>query len=135
MNQTNLRVAEAFRPIDRIAHGDSVSQRIPRVASMLKSTRVTCVQFKYHGEFDQGVLNDPVYLLSDGSPVVPGVTHSLQSELCMFFSELLDLRFPQWANAEGARGEFQWHVTADVLAHAHIARYRGHTTIAVTQGV
>lgn len=128
MNRTQSYFSDAIRPNDRSCHGDTVSQRIPQVANLLKAAKVVCVQFKYDGQLDYGVLADPVYLLSDGAPVIPGVPSALQSDLRVFFSELLDLRFPQWANAEGARGEFQWDLIADVLAHAHIARYRGYAT-------
>ena len=134
MNRTRCRLSDAVHSNDTSSHGDTASQRLPQVANLLKSAKVVCVQFKYDGQFDYGVLADPVYLLSNGTPMIPGVPGALQSELRVFFSELLDLRFPQWANAEGARGEFQWDLIADVLAHAHIARYRGFTT-SLTRGL
>jgi hypothetical protein len=99
---------------------ETVSQRIPHVAAALTQANVTCVRIKYDGRFDRGVMEDPVYLMSDGTPVNIAVAQRLKAELRVFFDELLDLRFPEWANAEGAHGEFQWDVGFDRLAHAHI---------------
>jgi hypothetical protein len=37
----------------------------------------------------------------------------------VFFHETLELRFPEWATAEGSRGEFEWNVETDELTHRH----------------
>jgi hypothetical protein len=100
----------------------TLSQRIPHIAAALKRANVTCVQIKYEGQFDCGVVHDPIYLMSDGVPMYGDVLRGLQPELSVFFNELLQLRFPQWDNAEGARGEFQWDLGFDRLAQAHIVR-------------
>jgi hypothetical protein len=121
MNRTRCRLSDAVHSNDTSSHGDTVSRRIPQVANMLKAAKVVCVQLKYDGQFDYGVLADPVSLLSDGAPVILGVPGAPHSELRVFFSELLDLRFPQWANVEGARAEFQWDLIGDVLAHAQLS--------------
>jgi hypothetical protein len=99
-----------------------LSQRIPHIAKALKQTNVTCVQIKYDGQFDLGILEDPIYLTAEGIPVDSGISRALQHELRVFFDELLELRFPQWDNAEGSRGEFQWHLSFDQLAQAHFTR-------------
>ena len=101
---------------------ENLSQRIPHIAAALKGAKVTCVQIKYDGRFDCGNVQDPVYLTSDGVPMDASVPKGLQSELHVFFNELLELRFPEWDNAEGARGEFQWDLALDRLAQAHIVR-------------
>jgi hypothetical protein len=33
----------------------------------------------------------------------------------VFFHETLELRFPEWATAEGSRGELEWNVETDAL--------------------
>jgi hypothetical protein len=103
-------------------HHHSVSQHLPHVAEVLKRAHVTCVQIKYDGLFDCGVVEDPVYLTSSATQYDGYIPLALEMELRAFFGELLELRFPRWDNAEGARGEFQWDLNADLLAHAHLVR-------------
>ena len=93
---------------------------------------MTCVQIKYDGRFDCGGVQNPVYLARDGVPMDADVPKGLQYELRVFFSELLELRFPEWDNAEGARGEFQWDLALDRLAQAHIVRCRNTRPAVVT---
>ena len=99
-----------------------MSRRIPHIAEALKRAKVTCVRVKYDGLFDCGVVDDPLYLSSDGVPVHASMSGGLDAELHVFFSELLELRFPEWDNAEGTRGEFQWDLGFDLLAQAHFVR-------------
>jgi hypothetical protein len=89
---------------------EGVSQRIPHIADALHRAHITWLQIKYDGSFDCGQVAEPTYLLSDGHAVPLGICKGLHEELHTFFRELLELRFPQWDNAEGSRGEFQWHV-------------------------
>ncbi len=37
----------------------------------------------------------------------------------VFFRELLERRFPEWARAEGSRGHFEWDIRKDELLHLH----------------
>jgi hypothetical protein len=110
----------------------TVSQRIPHIADALKRANVTCVQIKYDGLFDCGIVEDPVYLTSSAARQDTSVSVELHTELRVFFSELLELRFPAWDNAEGARGEFQWDLNSDLLAQAHIVRCMGHKPSVLT---
>jgi hypothetical protein len=48
---------------------------------------------------------------------------SVRQELRLFFTELLEIRYPGWANAEGAKGEFEWDLEDDTLTHRHSLRY------------
>jgi hypothetical protein len=89
--------------------------RIPHGAAALKRANVTCVQVKYDGLFDYGIVEDPIYLTSNATQQDDGVSIELHTELRVFFSELLELRFPAWDNAEGAHGEFQWDLNSDLL--------------------
>ena len=49
----------------------------------------------------------------------------------MFFREMLELRFPEWAKAEGSRGEFEWGVDTDELVHRHQWRVIAYEGVAV----
>ena len=132
MNPTVVCAASGPRPAAHNESTDTVSQRIPHIAEALTQAHVTCVQVKYDGQFDCGVMDDPIYLRSDGIPMHAGVSKGLQAELRTFFTELLELRFPQWDNAEGARGEFQWDLGSDLLAQAHIVRVTSYKAAVVT---
>ena len=112
-----VRSAAAHSP----DHGN-LAQRIPHIAVALKLSKVTCVRIKYDGRFDRGAMEDPVCLTGEGVPIDVGIPRAMRAELRVFFSELLELRFPEWDNAEGARGEFQWDLGLDRLAQAHIVR-------------
>lgn len=103
-------------------HQHGMFQHLPHISEALKRTNVTCVQVKYNGLFDCGVVEDPVYLTSNAAQYDGCIPLALGIELHAFFTELLELRFPGWDNAEGARGEFQWDLNADLLAHAHLVR-------------
>jgi hypothetical protein len=49
----------------------------------------------------------------------------------VFFREMLELRFPEWAMAEGSRGEFEWTVDTDELVHRHHWRVIAYEDVAV----
>ena len=110
MNRTQSCFSDAIRPNDRSCHGDTVSQRIPQVANMLKAAKVVCVQFKYDGQLDYGVLADPVYLLSDGAPVIPGVPSALQAELRSLLQRASGPQIPSM----GQRRRGSWRVSVPV---------------------
>jgi hypothetical protein len=48
-----------------------------------------------------------------------GIVRATRQEVEVLFHELLELRFPEWAAAEGSRGEFEWDVENDELTHRH----------------
>lgn len=121
MYQTVSRILLPERPCKQNPD-ETVSQRIPHIAAALNRSNVTCVQFKYDGQLGYRAQKDPIYLISDGTPGNSVLTAELNTELRIFFDELLELRFPNWANAEGAHGEFQWDLGSDRLAHAHFVR-------------
>jgi hypothetical protein len=47
-------------------------------------------------------------------------------------AKLLELRFPEWDNAEGARGQFQWDLGFDLLAQPYIVRHMSYQSSIVT---
>ena len=132
MNPTIVRAASEPHPRAEDDSIETLSQRIPHIAEALRAANVTCVQIKYDGLFDVGVMEDPIYLTSAGVPADHGISTGTHTELRVVFRELLERRFPQWDNAEGARGEFQWHVSSDLLAQAHIVRRMSYTASVVT---
>jgi hypothetical protein len=86
------------------------------------------VRIEYDGQFDFGTIQDPVYLTGAGTLFDPALPTSVRRELSASFADLLDLRFPRWANAEGARGEFEWNLVRDTLEHSHSLRYTDYET-------
>ena len=132
MNPTTFGTASDPRPTRQNWNDETLSNRIPHIAAALQRAHVTCVQIKYDGQFDYGVVDDPIYLTSDGIPMDGEVSQGARAELRAFFTELLELRFPEWDNAEGARGEFQWDLGVDLLAQAHIVRHMSYRPSVVT---
>ena len=105
-----------------------LSSLLPEVAHALRKARVGSVRIEYSGQFDFPVINDPVYLSRRGDLFAPRLAKTVTVELRVFLSELLELRYPQWSNAEGARGEFVWDISADECGHTHSLRYTAYET-------
>jgi len=101
------------------ARHESLSQRLPQVSHALKHARIARAYIHYNGSFDIQVIRAPVYLKGNGDPTHPHIPRTLQRELRAFLWELLELRFPAWANAEGAHGSFEWDLTTNTLLHTH----------------
>ena len=62
------------------------------------------VRITYWGQFDWAQVNEPQFLNSVGVVFEPDIPVRTRAELKMFLMELLELRHPCWANAEGACG-------------------------------
>ena len=105
-----------------------LSSLMPEVAHALRKARVGSVRIEYSGQFDFGVIDDPVYLSCRGRLFSPRLAKTVAVELHEFLTELLELRYPQWSNAEGARGEFVWDISADECSHTHSLRYTAYET-------
>ncbi len=105
-----------------------LSSLLPELAHALRKAHVGAVRVEYDGQFDLPIIEDPVYLSRRGELFTPRLPKSIAVELHAFLSELLELRYPQWANAEGARGEFVWDVSADECSHSHSLRYTAYAT-------
>lgn len=106
----------------------TLSNLLPKVAHALRKAKVGSVCIEYDGQFDLPVIYKPVYLTSRGELFTPRLPRTVAVELHAFLSDLLELRYPQWANAEGARGEFVWDVSADECSHTHSLRYTAYRT-------
>ncbi len=59
------------------------------------------------------------FLDASGRVTEQEVPRATRQEVEVFFHELLELRFADWARAEGSRGQFEWNVESDQLTHLH----------------
>jgi hypothetical protein len=107
---------------------ETLSERLPAIAAVLKRLRVCRVRVRYDDRYDLRSVEAPMWLTALGSVFEPGVPATVRFELQVFFTELLEMRHPGWANAEGARGEFVWTVETDELIHTHQLRYTDYKT-------
>src|SRR5882757_6649605 len=92
---------------------DRVSGRVGTDDSVLVRARIARVRVEYDGCFDFATIRYPVYLTAEGHLFEPKLPMSVRQELRLFFTELLEIRYPGWANAEGAKGEFEWNLEDD----------------------
>jgi len=108
---------------NRVKQPFRMSTRLPIEAEKLRQPGdIFQVRIRYDGRFGERDIFDVSYLDEEGLPLLPNVTESVSQEIKVFLQELLELRFPGWETAEGARGEFQWHVHSDELRHRHEVR-------------
>jgi hypothetical protein len=101
--------------------GHRVSEFLPEIAAALRQAGIKRVQLFYYGDLDLGTLHYPIFIHSTNQDSL-AIDSRTCAEVHVFFSEVLEMRYPQWANAEGARGEFCWDVQSDTLTHTHEVR-------------
>lgn len=110
------RACDAFR----------MSTRLPNEADILRAARIGTVRMEYEGRYGDRQIE---FLYEDEyGQVTVAPTAAVESEIRVFLSELLEIRFPGWETAEGSRGSFEWSVELDTLDHRHevpITEYRG----------
>lgn len=128
MNATVASTRFEPMPAPTAVEASRLSSLLPEVADALRKARVGLVRIEYNGQFDFPVIDDPVYLSRRGYLFMPRLAKTVAVELHAFVSELLEFRYPRWANAEGARGEFVWDITADECSHTHSLRYTAYET-------
>jgi hypothetical protein len=80
---------------------------------------VVLVRFEYAGQCGCRREMPVTFRDASGHVVGRGVSRGTQQDVAVFFHETLELRFPEWATAEGSRGEFEWNVATDELMHRH----------------
>jgi hypothetical protein len=92
---------------------------LPEALAQLRRAAVVLVRFEYAGQC--GCRREKPVTLHDasGRVVARGVSRGTRQEVTVFLHEMLELRFPEWATAEGSRGEFEWDVATDELTHRH----------------
>lgn len=104
-------------------HSESLTRKLPDAVKALRRAGVAYVRVDYSGAWDQGRVEDPRYYTADMRLMNPPLPIGVRRELRTCFVELLELRYPGWANAEGSRGEFEGELIRDQLTHLHGWRY------------
>jgi hypothetical protein len=77
------------------------------------------VRFEYAGQSDYRRTKPVTYHDASGRATQPRLSETTCQEIEVFLHELLELRFAEWAVAEGSRGELEWNVETDALTHRH----------------
>ena len=80
---------------------------LPEALPALRAARVSLARFEYSGQGGVRRLKPTTYHDETGRSFSVGVPKTVRQDIDIFFHELLDLRFPAWAYAEGSRGEFE----------------------------
>jgi len=92
---------------------------LPEALAQLRRAAVVLVRFEYAGQCDYRREKPVTFQDASGHVTGRGVSRGTRQEVTVFFHETLELRFPEWATAEGSRGEFEWNVETDELTHRH----------------
>jgi hypothetical protein len=107
-------------------------QCLPDDLSALRQARVSLVRFEYSGQVGARRIKPTTYHDDRGRIIaVDRLSKRLRQDVDVFLHELLELRFPDWAEAEGSRGELEWDIVADCLEHRHSARQITYETVTV----
>jgi hypothetical protein len=104
---------------------------LPEALAKLRAAKIVLVRFEYAGQSDYRRVKPVTFHDASGRVAGQGVSRATQQEVGVFFHEMLELRFPEWAMAEGSRGEFEWNVGADELVHRHQWRVIAYEDVAV----
>jgi hypothetical protein len=109
----------------------TLSRCLPEIARVIACAGVVRVRVSYDGREGFGEIEDPVFYTAAGKLCSPGLSEPMRRQLLQFCEELLELRFPDWEDAEGARGDFEWHVASDKLVHLHGLRFIDYETTTI----
>jgi hypothetical protein len=104
---------------------------LPDALTALRRARVSLVRFEYSGQTGTRRIKPTTFHDGSGRVIDAKLSKSLRQDVDVFLHELLDLRFPDWANAEGSRGELEWDIVADDLEHRHSLRQITYETVTV----
>lgn len=105
---------------------------LPEALSALRAGAITLVRFEYAGQSDYRRMKPVTCHDTSGRPIKYQLSRTTRQEIEVFFHELLELRFPDWAVAEGSRGELEWNVETDELTHRHQWRVISYDEVTVT---
>lgn len=107
------------------------SQCLPDIAQAIAQAGVVRVRVSYDGREGFGDMEDPVLYSASGKLMPTSLPEPMRRRLQRFCEELLELRYPNWEEAEGARGDFEWHVASDKLIHLHGLRFIDYETTTI----
>jgi hypothetical protein len=121
----DYRVAvKSWRPI-------KISEHLPEESETLRRLGIVTVNMTYDGRFGERQVSHLEFKSLDTHvSVVPAPP--LSEAIATFLRELLELRFPGWEVAEGARGYFEWDVLEGALDHCHALRVLAYGTLSST---
>jgi hypothetical protein len=107
------------------------SSYLPDETDNLRRLNVGLVQMSYDGRFGERRIGAIKYERWNRQPLMIEPDSSVTEAIGTFLRELLELRFPRWEHAEGARGYFEWHVDDDSLAQHHALRIIEYRTVTI----
>lgn len=111
---------------------------LPEALVQLRRAGVLLVRFEYAGQCGCRREKPVTFHDASGRAVGRGISRGIQQDVTVFFHETLELRFPEWAAAEGSRGELEWNVETDELTHRHqwrVVEYENVTVFGVSAAV
>jgi hypothetical protein len=104
---------------------------LPEALAPLRAARISLARFEYSGQAGVRRIKPTTFHDNSGRIVDAGVSTRLRQNIDVFLHELLELRFPDWADAEGSRGELEWDIVGDELEHRHSLRQITYETVTV----
>ncbi len=111
----------ALKPI-RIGN-TSVSEYLPGLRDKFLAPEADLALVRYEGMLGARTIADAELLTRKGKYVAFDLPDDARREFTGLCAALLDSRFPEWAEAEGAEGRFVWDLASDSLAHNHSLRF------------
>jgi hypothetical protein len=126
MTATNIVVtALEVRPSES---NRTFSQCLPDIAQAIAGAGVARIRVSYDGREGFGDMEDPVMYAAGGKLMPTSLPEPMRRRLPRFLEDLLEMRHPDWEEAEGGRGDFEWHVASDKLVHLHGLRFIDYET-------
>lgn len=104
---------------------------LPDALLALREARVSLVRFEYCGQAGVRRIKPTTFHDDSGRVTDARLSKTVRQDIDVFLHELVELRFPDWAAAEGSRGELEWDIAADDLEHRHSLRQVIYETVTV----
>jgi hypothetical protein len=104
---------------------------LPEALPALRQAHVSMIRFECSGQGGARRRKPTTFHDESGRVVDAVLPKKLRQDVDVFLHEVLELRFPDWADAEGSRGELEWDVVADDLEHRHSLRQITYESVTV----
>jgi hypothetical protein len=111
-----------------------MSTYLPGETEVLRRVGILVVSLEYRGQHGERQIGALTFHGTHGGAVSPQVADAVSQHIEVFLHELLEVRFPGWDTAEGARGAFEWIVERDVLEHRHEFRVHAYVAARIPNG-